>query len=123
MNQSAKQILIVENSRTARASLESKLSSIGYQTLSVGSGKEAFELLQKQPFDLIVMDVFLPELNGYEAAQKIRALTVDWANLPIVAYSSSQTPFDKQKCLSAGINEYLIKSDDHKALINWIQNH
>ena len=118
MDQPAKQILLVENSKTARVSIIRKLSDIGYQVKTVQSGKEAVEITQQMHFDLIVMDLFLPELNGYEAAKLIRTLEKPAAKTPIFAYSSSDDPLDKERCKEVGIDEYILKSADHQMLID-----
>lgn len=118
MNQLMKQILLVENSKTARVSLETKLTNTGYTVLSVGSGKEAVSLAQAKVFDLIIMDLFLPDLNGYEAAKLIKSNGS--VKKLIVAYSSSDNPFDRAKCQAAGIELYILKSVDHKELMEQI---
>lgn len=118
MNQPVKQILLVENSRTAKVSIKSKLAEFGFEVSDVSSGKEAVDIIQAKRFDAIVMDVFLPELNGYEATKIIRDLPVEWANLPIFAYSSSDNLFDKKRCLELGMTDYIIKSADHQGLID-----
>lgn len=118
MIQSAKEILLVENSNTARLSLKRKLTNMGYVITAVSSGREAVAVFQQKPFVLVIMDVFLPELNGYEAAQQMRALENNSVNIPIIAYSSSTSPFDREKCFNVGINAYVIKSSDHQALLD-----
>lgn len=120
MNQSAKQILLVENSKTIRAAVEIQLTNSGYRFSSVSSGKDAVNMVQQESFDLVVMDLFLPELNGYEAAKEIRKLGSERANIPIIAYSSSTNPFDKSRCKEAGMNEYVLKTTDHQPLVDKI---
>lgn len=120
MNQPVKHILLVENSKTAVLSIKRKLSDVGHQVHTVHSGKEAVEAAQNKLYDLIIMDLYLPELNGYEAAQLIRELPSSVAQVPILAYSSSDDPFDQERSKGAGINAYVIKSVDHQALINKI---
>lgn len=115
--QSPLKILLVENSRTARAVLTRMLESHGYQVESVASGTEAISAILESDFDLVIMDVFLPQMNGYEAAQHIRALESKKSNIPLIAFTSSMSERDKKVCLDAGMNEYIIKSDDNKELL------
>jgi len=115
--QSPLKILLVENSRTARAVLTRMLESHGYQVESVASGTEAISAILEFDFDLVIMDVFLPQMNGYEAAQHIRALESNKSNTPLIAFTSSVNERDKKICLDAGMNEYVIKSDDNKQLL------
>ena len=109
-------ILLVENSRTARAILLRQLEGKGYVAEAIGSGKEAIEAIQSNDYSLVIMDIFLPEMNGYEAAQHIRAIESPKSAIPIVALTSSTSERDKKTCLEAGMNEYVIKSDDNNEL-------
>lgn len=122
-SKTAKQILLVENSNTARLIIARDLTQNGYKVCSVATGKEAVDILHEQSFDLIVMDVFLPEMNGYEAAEKIREINDNLVSKPIIAYTSSKNDFDRKRCLESGMNEYIIKSDDNQNLIDMIQQY
>jgi CheY-like chemotaxis protein len=111
-------ILLVENSRTARLLLTRLLQNEGYFVESVSSGVEAVEAILHSDYHLVIMDVFLPQMNGYEAAQHIRSLESDKSNIPLIAFTSSTDEKDKKTCLEAGMNEYVIKSDDNEALLS-----
>jgi CheY-like chemotaxis protein len=110
-------ILLVENSRTARLLLTRLLENEGYIVEAVSSGVEAVEAILRSDYQLVIMDVFLPQMNGYEAAQHIRSLESDKSNIPLIAFTSSTDEKDKKTCLEAGMNEYVIKSDDNNALL------
>ncbi len=114
--QSSLKILLVENSRTARAVLTRTLENQGFSVESVASGTEAIRAIMQSDYHLVIMDVFLPQMNGYEAAQHIRTLKSNKANIPLIAFTSSTSDRDKQICFDAGMNEYVIKSDDNKEL-------
>lgn len=113
------QILLVENSKTARAILTQLLENAGYHVETVSTGIEAIEALQSKAYDLLIMDVFMPEMNGYEASQKIRTIEKESnkPNIPIIAFTSSSNERDKRVCLEAGMNEFIIKSEDNEALL------
>ena len=116
-------ILLVENSRTARAVLSRQLQQANYAVDAVGSGLEALEAIVQGDYHLVIMDVFLPQMNGYEAAQRIRSLDSDKANTFVLALSSSTSETDKKTCLDAGINEYIIKTADNEALFSAIKKY
>jgi CheY-like chemotaxis protein/HPt (histidine-containing phosphotransfer) domain-containing protein len=82
------------------------LSQLGYRTDIATNGREALQALRHTPYDIILMDCHMPELDGYEAARKIRA-----ANIPvhIIALTASAMHGDREKCLAAGMNDYLTK--------------
>lgn len=115
--QSSLKILLVENSRTARAVLMRMLESHGYLVDSVASGTEALNAILQSDYHLVIMDVFLPQMNGYEAAQHIRSSGSKKSNIPLIAFTSSTSDRDKKICLDAGMNEYVIKSDDNAELL------
>jgi CheY-like chemotaxis protein len=111
-------ILLVENSRTARLLLTRLLQHEGYFVESVSSGVEAVEAILHSDYHLVIMDIFLPQMNGYEAAQNIRSLESDKSNIHLIAFTSSTDEKDKKTCLEAGMNEYVIKSDDNESLLS-----
>jgi CheY-like chemotaxis protein len=113
-------ILLVENSRTARSILTRHLQDRGYEVEAVGTGVEALETILHADFDLVIMDVFMPQMNGYEATQKIRQLEGNKANTIILAFTSSTSDRDKATCLEAGMNDYVIKSDNNDELFSVI---
>jgi CheY-like chemotaxis protein len=112
-------ILLVENSKTARAVLSQVLENEGYRVETVSTGTEALEALRMQEYDLLIMDVFMPEMNGYEATQKIRTIEKESnkPNIPIIAFTSSTSERDKRICLEAGMNEFILKSENNEALL------
>jgi len=121
--QSPLKILLVENSRTARAVLMRMLQSHGYQVDAVASGTEAISAILESNYNLVIMDVFLPQMNGYEAAQNIRALESNKSNIPLIAFTSSTSERDKKICLDAGMNEYVIKSNDNSELLTVLEKY
>lgn len=110
-------ILLVENSRTARAVLVKLLENEGYAVETVNTGAQAIEALDQRDYDLMIMDLFMPELNGYEAAQKIRSLDTPKAKIPIIGFSSSTNERDKKLCLDSGMNDFVEKSEKNDSLL------
>ena len=84
------------------------LSLYGYEVDVANNGKEAVEAVKRQPYDLVFMDVQMPEMDGLEAAQQIRA-EHDIAQPHIVAMTAHAMQGDRQECLSAGMNDYIRK--------------
>ena len=77
----------------------------------MGNGKEALESLRSIPYDLVLMDCQMPEMNGYEAAKRIRDPQSGVLNpeIPIVALTAHAMKGDREKCLAAGMNDYISK--------------
>jgi len=76
------------------------------------NGKEAVEALKTDDYDMIFMDMHMPEMDGLEAARKIRAFEDEKAQTPIVALTANAMAADRQKCLNAGMDDFLSKPFD-----------
>ncbi|MEW5816042.1 MAG: response regulator [Spirochaetota bacterium] len=99
-------ILIAEDHEVNQQLFRTILESLGYEVRVAGNGIEAVNAVEKEKFDLIFMDVQMPEMNGYEAAQKIRTKGV---TTPIIAATASAIKSEMDKCLEVGMNDFLIK--------------
>lgn len=109
-------ILFVDNSRTTRAVMSGVLAGQGYEVVTAATGPEAVEKIKAEHFDVAVMDLYMPFMNGYEAAKIIRGLPDACKDIPMIALTASNDPRDMDICKNAGMNDYVIKSEDHKAL-------
>lgn len=109
-------LLFVDNSRTTRAAMSLVLANQGFEVATAATGPEAVEKVKTEPFDVVVTDLYMPFMNGYEAAKIIRALPDACKDIPIIALTASNDPRDMDICKSAGMNDYVIKSEDHKDL-------
>lgn len=95
----------VVNQRVAVLMLESR----GHEVTVVNNGGEAVERFKTGAFDLILMDVQMPEMDGLEATRTIRGLETGDAHIPIIAMTAHAMRGDREKCLEAGMDEYLSK--------------
>ncbi|MBO3697298.1 ATP-binding protein [Roseivirga sp. E12] len=86
----------------------------------VNTGKEAVEAIESQPFDIVLMDVQMPEMNGYEATRTIRSASHEWAKIPIVAMTASLLKDQVDRCYKAGMDDYIPKPYKPEALIEKI---
>lgn len=110
-------ILFIDNSRTTRTAMSMILEREGYEVTPIATGQEAIEKLQTEPFDLVVTDLYMPFMNGHEAAKLIRALPDPCKDIPIIALTASDDPRDIEICKNAGMNDFIIKSEDNKGLL------
>ena len=88
-----------------------QLKKLGYQADSVANGGEALDAVRRAPYDIILMDCQMPELDGYEATRIIRKIEQE-QNLdstPIIAMTANAMEGDEQKCLDCGMSDYLSK--------------
>ena len=85
------------------------LEKLGCQVEIAETGNEAVEKTARQTYALVLMDVNLPELDGIEAARRIRMREGGKEHIPIVALTAHAMPYDRERCLSAGMDEYMSK--------------
>jgi CheY-like chemotaxis protein len=95
------------------------LSKLGYSPELASTGLEALEMYDKKAYDLIFMDIYMPEMDGLEATRKIRT-TLKHQPL-IVAMTANAMAEDKAICLEAGMNDYLSKPIKLDELINMLK--
>jgi CheY-like chemotaxis protein len=101
-------ILVVDNLDEGRKLLGNWLSQRGYDVVQAGSGQEAIEVARREVPDLILMDIKMPGIDGFGAAQSIRAHT-GLKRVPIVAVSADGTEYSKARATDAGFADYLTK--------------
>ncbi|MDD4645985.1 MAG: response regulator, partial [Bacteroidales bacterium] len=112
-----KSILIVDDDMRNVFALTSLLEDLGLKILIGKNGKEGIEKLRANHVDLILMDIMMPEMNGYEAMEEIRK-DVKFRRLPIIALTAKAMPGDREKCIRAGATDYLTKPIDSEKLIS-----
>ena len=104
-------ILLVEDNLVNQKVASKILSKSGYKVDVVENGRLALDILKKNPYDLILMDIQMPEMDGLEATRRIRRTDsgVLNNNIPIVALTANAMNTDRQQCLECGMNDYLTK--------------
>ena len=107
-------ILVVEDNADMRELFCTVLSDNGYQCLSAADGAEALEIMDKAYVDLIVADIMMPNMDGYELTRAIRAAKMD---LPILMVTAKDQFDDMQKGFRAGTDDYMIKPINVKELV------
>ncbi|WP_353930512.1 response regulator [Okeanomitos corallinicola TIOX110] len=104
-----KKILIAEDNRVNQKISMRILEKLGYSPDVVSNGKEAILALQKQFYDVVFMDIQMPEMDGLEATRKICEYWQSHERPVIIAMTASEEERDKESCLQAGMNDYISK--------------
>ncbi|HEV7730885.1 MAG TPA: response regulator [Candidatus Binatia bacterium] len=101
-------ILIVEDHPLIAELVETRLRIEGMQPVKCPGGREALSLVGIEHFDLVILDIMMPDVDGYEVLRHIRA-TTSTATLPVIFLTAKSTPADIEKGLSLGANHYITK--------------
>ncbi len=116
-------ILLAEDNQINAVLATALIKRAGHQVDVAANGLEAIDAAMRGRYDLIFMDMHMPEMDGLEAARRIRALKSDIAKTPIVALTANAMASDRQKCVAAGMDDFLSKpfdpSDFHAMLDKW----
>ena len=113
-------ILLVEDSATLRHAMSHYITDAGHTPLIARSGEEALQLLEDTPVDMIIMDVEMPGLNGFETTRLIREwLGGHW--IPIIFVTAMKDPIAQRRAMDAGAVAYLEKPFDEYRLLEVLQ--
>ena len=107
-------ILVVDDDRNTRMFLEAVLKTANYTVLLAKNGIEALSVLEETHVDLIVLDIMMPEMDGYELTRALREAD---NNIPILMVSAKQMPEDKHKGFLAGTDDYITKPIDDEEML------
>ena len=107
-------ILVVEDDANTRKLMCAVLSQGGFEPLQAEDGVQALDVLDREHVDLIVADLMMPKMDGYELTREIRSV---WEHLPILMVTAKQEPHDKHEGFLAGTDDYMTKPVDEQEFI------
>jgi DNA-binding response OmpR family regulator len=107
-------IMIVEDDANQRKLMQSVLLQYGYTVTQAEDGQEALDLLDKKHVDLIILDIMMPKMDGFEFTSTLRQ---SGCNIPILMVSAKQSPIDKRKGFIIGTDDYMTKPVDEEEMV------
>lgn len=116
-------ILVAEDNEVNQLVIVSMLERLGVKVSVANDGIEAVNAVQSESFDLVLMDCQMPKMDGFEATEKIRASASTQLGLPIIALTANVRLEDRQKCIAAGMDDFLAKPVAFSALVSMIEQH
>lgn len=117
-------ILLVEDNILNQKVISYNLGKLNYEVVAVSNGIDALSNLKENKFNLVLMDLMLPGMNGYEITREIRKTEKQAGvekEIPIIAITANTLDNDRQKCLDVGMNDYLSKPFTVEELITKVQ--
>ncbi len=108
MENSKRKILIVDDERYILHILDFSLGAEGYEVITAGDGEQALERTHSDRPDLIVMDIMMPKMDGFEACKALKA-NPDTCNIPVIMLTAKGREIDRKRGLDAGADDYLTK--------------
>jgi DNA-binding response OmpR family regulator len=111
------QILIVDDDPAIRKFVKANLEAREYRVLLAVDGDEGLKLLDNEIPDLILLDIMMPNLDGFEVCRRVR----EWSNIPIIMLSAREGENDKVRCLDCGADDYLTKPFSLRELLSRIK--
>ena len=107
-------ILVVDDDKHTRRLIEEVLKSAGYKVTTAVNGVDALKVLDSEHIDLIVLDIMMPEMDGYEFTETLRASDDE---IPVLMISAKQLPEDKRKGFLVGTDDYMTKPIDEEEML------
>lgn len=116
-------ILVAEDNPVNQEIVSATLEHDGHYVDLVGNGAEAVTAVQNAPYDVVLMDIHMPEMDGMTATKKIRELPGELGNIPIIALTADAMVGDREKYIGSGMNDYASKPVNLDELYGAIQRH
>jgi len=116
-------VLVVDDVPVNLIVVEKMLDSLGYLVESACDGIEALEAVKTRHYDIIFMDIQMPEMDGIEATRRIRALDIERSSIPIVAITANTQESDRNACIEVGMNDFITKPFVKKQLVALLERY
>lgn len=107
-------ILVADDDKNTRQLLRAVLEAENYTVFTANNGEEALAVMDREHIDLVVLDIMMPKMDGYEFTEALRAAN---NNLPVLMVSAKQLPEDKHRGFLVGVDDYMVKPIDDEEMV------
>ena len=107
-------LLVVDDEKNARLYMEAVLKKNNYNVFTACDGKEALDILDREHIDLVLLDIMMPNMDGYEFTEMLRSVN---DTMPILMISAKQLPDDRRRGFLAGTDDYMTKPVDEQEML------
>ncbi|NNE29670.1 MAG: response regulator, partial [Saprospiraceae bacterium] len=112
-------ILLVEDEESIRSVVKLNLEMDGFEVVDTGNGREGIKFFHEQHFDLLILDVMLPEMDGFQICEQVRLTNTE---VPVIFLTAKDTPADRVQGLKKGADDYLTKPFNLEELLLRVKN-
>ncbi|MEP5614076.1 MAG: response regulator [Cyclobacteriaceae bacterium] len=119
----SKKIIVAEDSSVIQNLTKKILTQMNYEIASVKNGQQVLDLLDEQTYDLILLDIHMPVMDGMECATRIRNLTTANKDIPIIAITGNANNYAMKDFESVGINDFIPKPLNYDNLVETVRKH
>ena len=115
-------VLLVDDNAMNRRIISLFLLPLAYEIVEAKNGQEALEALEAETFDIVLLDVHMPIMDGKETIRRIRAGRPEWKQLPVIALTADAMEGDRERYIALGMSEYVSKPIDQRELLAKLAN-
>lgn len=115
-----KKIIVAEDSSVIQNLTRKILAQVNYSVTPVKNGQQVIDLLSEESFDLVLLDIHMPVMDGMECASRIRGMNSDAKNVPIIAITGNANNYSTEDFENVGINDFLFKPINYDNLVEKI---
>ncbi|MEO9871012.1 response regulator [Ekhidna sp.] len=119
----SKKIIVAEDSSVIQNLTKKILSQLNYEISSVKNGQQVLDLLDKQEFDMVLLDIHMPIMDGMECAKQIRNLSGSNKNIPIVAITGNANNYTMENFKEVGINAFIPKPLNYDSVVEMVKKY
>ena len=114
-------VLLVDDTPASRTLVVRILNKRGHTVETAENGRQALEMLRQRDFDLVLLDVQMPVMDGFQTAAAIRAMPDAKSHVPVVAITAYAMKGDRERCLASGMDSYIAKPIDSRKLVELVE--